>query len=247
MGLVAWALLVLGPAPAELRAALSDPQGLVDTAGADALVVVGVGALAWLCWAWGALGLLLTAASTVPGWAGQVAAVLLRGVLPAGARRAAALAIGVGLSAVGPTVLPAVLSPSIAVATASETAPGVRLDWPATAPAADADAAAATGQSTPAAGPPAPAAGQSGPAAGPPTAPAADLDWPALAAGEHVVVRGDCLWDIAEAWLAEQHPGTAVPAPEVARAVHAWWQANTDVLGADPDLLLPGQVLRPPV
>jgi nucleoid-associated protein YgaU len=155
----------------------------------------------------------------------------------------------VGLSAVGPTVLPAVLSPSIAVATASETAPGVRLDWPATAPAADPAAeqsAPAAEQSTLAAEPPTPAAGQSDPADEPPTAPAADLDWPALAAGEHVVVRGDCLWDIAEAWLAEQHPGAAVTAPEVARAVHAWWQANTDVLGADPDLLLPGQVLRPP-
>ena len=231
MGLVAWALLLLGPAPAELRSALGDPQGLVDTTGADALVVVGVGALAWLCWAWGALGLLLTAASTVPGWAGQVAAVLLRGVLPAGARRAAALAIGVGLSAVGPTVLPAVLSPSVAVATASEAAPVVRLDWPAatpaTAPAAEPDGAI-------------PVVDLDRPA------PAVDLDWPAPAAGEHVVVRGDCLWDIAETWLAGQDPAAAVTDADVARAVHAWWQANTDVLGTDPDLLLPGQVLRPP-
>ena len=214
MGLVAWALVLLGPAPAELSAALHDPQGLVDTTGADALVVVGVGALAWLCWAWGALGLVLTAASTAPGWAGQVSAVLLRGVLPAGARRAAAVAIGVGLSTVGPTVLPALLAPSTAVAAASQAVPAVQLDWPA-APAP-----------TPVAAP--------------------DLDWPAPAVGEHVVVRGDCLWDIAEGWLAERHPGAPVSDAEVARAVHAWWQANAAVLGDDPDLLLPGQVLRPP-
>ena len=214
MGLVAWALLLLGPAPAELRGALADPQGLVDTTGADALVVVGVGALAWLCWAWGALGLLLTAASTAPGWAGHVSAVLLRGVLPAGARRAAAMAIGVGLSAVGPTVLPAVLTPATVVAAASQAVPVAQLDWPA-APSAD-------------------------------SATTPDLDWPAPAAGEHVVVRGDCLWDIAQAWLAAHHPGAAVSDAEVARAVHAWWQANTAVLGDDPDLLLPGQVLRPP-
>ena len=214
MGLVAWALVLLGPAPAELSAALADPQGLVDTTGADALVVIGVGALAWLCWAWGALGLLLTAASTAPGWAGQLSAVLLRGVLPAGARRAAAVAIGVGLSTVGPTVLPAVLAPSTSVAAASQTVPAVQLDWPSTAAA------------TPVAAP--------------------DLDWPAPVAGEHVVVRGDCLWDIAEGWLAAQHPGAPVSDAEVARAVHAWCQANTAVLGDDPDLLLPGQVLRPP-
>jgi hypothetical protein len=215
-GLVAWALALLGPDPAALRSALSDPQGLVDTAGADELVVVAVGALAWLCWAWGALGLLLTAASTAPGWAGRLSAVLLMGVLPAGARRAAALAIGVGLSTVGPAVLPAVLVPSTTVATASEAVlPAVHLDWP----------QAAAGDH---------------PAAAP------ELDWPAPAAGEHVVVRGDCLWEIAQAWVAGQQPGTPVAGADVARAVHAWWQTNAAVIGPDPDLLLPGQVLRPP-
>ena len=229
MGLVAWALVLLGPSAADLRSALADPQHLVDAAGADALVVVGVGALAWLCWAWGALGLVLTAASTVPGWAGQVAAVLLRGVLPAGARRAAAVAIGVGLSAVGPTVLPAVLAPSTSVAGASQAVAGaVQLDWPqAPTPVPHQDR-------------PAPTAGPDRPV------PAADLDWPAPAAGEHVVVRGDCLWDIAAAWLADAQPGAPVSGAEIARATHAWWQANAQVIGADPDRLLPGQVLRQP-
>jgi hypothetical protein len=32
----------------------------------------------------------------------------------------------------------------------------------------------------------------------------------------------------------------------VAAATHAWWQANVDVIGPDPDRLLPGQVLVPP-
>jgi nucleoid-associated protein YgaU len=32
----------------------------------------------------------------------------------------------------------------------------------------------------------------------------------------------------------------------VAAAVDAWWHANAAVIGPDPDLLLPGQVLRPP-
>ncbi|OMQ14186.1 hypothetical protein A7K94_0218405, partial [Modestobacter sp. VKM Ac-2676] len=66
MAAVAWALAALGADPAAVRAALADPQGLVDGAGPDALVLVGVTAAAWACWAWGAVGLLLTALSTAP-------------------------------------------------------------------------------------------------------------------------------------------------------------------------------------
>src|SRR4051812_45698715 len=99
MGAVGWALWSLGPGLSELRAAASDPQDFVDRAGADALVLVVVPLAAWLCWAWGALGLLLTAVSTVPGSAGRLAGRLRDGVLPAGARRAAAVALGLGLSA----------------------------------------------------------------------------------------------------------------------------------------------------
>ena len=42
--------------------------------------------------------------------------------------------------------------------------------------------------------------------------------------------------------------GSAGPPPtaETARATSAWWAANAAVIGADPDVLLPGQVLRPP-
>jgi hypothetical protein len=32
----------------------------------------------------------------------------------------------------------------------------------------------------------------------------------------------------------------------VAAAVQAWWRTNAAVIGPDPDLLLPGQVLQPP-
>jgi nucleoid-associated protein YgaU len=88
-----------------------------------------------------------------------------------------------------------------------------------------------------------------------PSAPASDLvpDWPGSSAdrpqpapGEHVVLRGQCLWDIAADWLQQQTPGAPVPAAAVARATRDWWQANAAVIGPDPDLLVPGQVLRPP-
>jgi hypothetical protein len=220
---VAWALREASPGPAEVRIAVLDPQGLVDRAGADALVLSVVPALAWLVWAWGAVGLLLTAASTAPGATGRLAAVLLAGVLPAGARRAAAVALGLGLSTAAPVVLPPG-APPLAVATAAAErgadAPPLLVDWP-TAPAGDA------------------VPDWPGP-------PAATPDWPPAAQDQHVVVRGDCLWDVAAAWLQRRAPGTPVSDAEVQRAVQAWWQANAAVIGPDPDLLLPGQVLSPP-
>jgi hypothetical protein len=58
-------------------------------------------------------------------------------------------------------------------------------------------------------------------------------------------VRGDCLWHIAADSLLVRL-GRLPADPEVATAVDAWWHANADVIGPDPDVLLPGQVLRAP-
>jgi nucleoid-associated protein YgaU len=91
--------------------------------------------------------------------------------------------------------------------------------------------------------------------AAPATAPATVPDWPSAgrrvpdwpaeqAPGSHVVVRGDCLWDIAANRL--RAAGSAPTDAEIAVAAHAWWSVNADVIGPDPDLILPGQVLRPP-
>ena len=60
------------------------------------------------------------------------------------------------------------------------------------------------------------------------------------------MLRGDCLWDIAAGWLERRDPGAEVTDTAVREATHAWWRANAAVIGPDPDLLLPGQVLRPP-
>jgi hypothetical protein len=234
---VAWGLESLGPGLPELRAAVHDPQGLVDRSGADALLLVAVPCLAWLCWAWGALGLLLTAASTVPGSAGRLAGLVRDGVLPAGARRAAAVALGVGLSATAPALLPPAAPLAAATAAAADDAAAagadhgsaggsVLVDWPSTPAVPDWPAA------------PSPDA---------PSTPALPTtDWPSYTEGDHVVVRGDCLWDIAADWVRNGEPGPAPSDVAVQRAVQAWWQTNAAVIGPDPDLLLPGQVLRPP-
>ncbi len=59
--------------------------------------------------------------------------------------------------------------------------------------------------------------------------------------GTVVVQRGDTLWDIAA-----RHLGAGASPASIAEHWPRWWAANAEVIGADPDLILPGQVLRPP-
>jgi hypothetical protein len=240
----AWLLTALGPDPEQVRRALTAPQALVDAAGPDALLTVVAAATGWLCWSWGVLGLLLTGLSALPGTAGRTAGLLLVVVLPAGARRAAALAVGLSLAAAGPAAVGASSLAAVPAPALVETGAGTDAPGPLAADRSPAH-------------PLAHAAGPAVPAAGAPTGPTppAPPDWPstpATAAGPadpsaaHVVLRGDCLWDIAADRLARLRPGLRVTDADVAIEVHAWWQANAAVIGPDPDLLLPGQVLQPP-
>lgn len=218
MAAVAVGLSSLTPPLAEMGRAVLAGQRTADTAGAEALLLAATGLLAWAAWAWGALGLLLTAGSALPGTLGAAARVLTRVALPAGARRGAALALGLGLGVVGPVAGSTLVAGAAPAAAAPLTAPVP--DWPVTAPGA----------------------GRAEPAGALP-------DWPVAAvpraAGDHVVVRGDCLWDIAAADLTTRL-GRAPTTAELAGATRAWWTANAAVIGPDPDLLLPGQLLRPP-
>ncbi|MGY1786481.1 hypothetical protein [Geodermatophilus sp. SYSU D00698] len=215
MAALAAGLRALTPDLAALLRSGGDLQALVDTAGPEALLLDAVAAAAWAVWAWGALGLALTALSALPGLAGAAAGVLLRRVVPASGRRAAALALGVGL-VTAPALTGCATAGPVVVATAGAPAPLAVPDWPAPAPA-------------PAAPVPAPAV----------------PDWPMPAPGEHVVLRGECLWTIAAADL-RARTGAEPPDSATAAAVGRWWAANAAVIGPDPDLLLPGQVLRPP-
>jgi nucleoid-associated protein YgaU len=211
MAAIAAALGQLTPALPVLADVLSHPQATADRAGPDTVVVAVAGLLAWLVWAWGAIGLALTAASALPGLLGAAARLALGVVLPAGARRSAAILLGLGLGVAGPLAVAALPSgPSASAAVLAS--PGPVPDWPAQE-ARSTDAVP---------------------------------DWPPAATGEvHVVVRGDCLWSIAESRLLHRH-GRAPTVAEVAAEVRAWWTTNEAVIGADPDLILPGQVLRPP-
>lgn len=62
------------------------------------------------------------------------------------------------------------------------------------------------------------------------------------AVSERVVVRkGDTLWAIAA-----RHLGAEASDAQIARAWPRWYAANADVIGDDPDLILPGMQLRVP-
>jgi len=56
-----------------------------------------------------------------------------------------------------------------------------------------------------------------------------------------LVRRGDTLWAIAA-----RHLGPSATSADIAHEWPLWYQANREEIGADPDLLLPGQVLHPP-
>lgn len=56
-----------------------------------------------------------------------------------------------------------------------------------------------------------------------------------------IVHAGDTLWDIAA-----RHLGPGVSDLDIARQWPRWYEANRGVIGQDPDVLLPGQILQPP-
>ena len=228
MSLIAGALAALTPDIGAMARALAAAQRTADSAGPDALVLSAAGVAAWAVWSWGALGLALTAASALPGGLGGAARVALSIALPAGARRGAALALGLGLGVAGPLLAPEALPAPTSTAAAAS--------WvPPTAAAQSVDGAASPGAA------PVP----DWPA--PPSRASSTPDWPPAAptAETRLVVRGDCLWHIASDRLSAVRGRTPTDG-EVAVATAAWWRTNADVIGPDPDLLLPGQVLAPP-
>lgn len=228
MALAAGGLAALTPDIGAMTGTLAAAQRTADTAGPDALVLSAAGVAAWVVWSWGALGLALTAASALPGALGGAARVVLFVALPAGARRSAALALGLGLGVAGPFLAPGALLAPTSTASAASWVP----------PAAGADAGERT------ASPGAPLV-PDWPA--PPSRTSSAPDWsPTVPAAEsRLVVEGDCLWHIATERLLAVH-GRAPTNGEVAASTAAWWRANADVIGPNPDLLLPGQVLSPP-
>src|SRR3954470_7183735 len=126
---IAAVLGVLTPEPATMARAVAAAQRTVDTQGPDALISAAGGLLAGGGWAGGGPWLALTAASALPGLAGQVARLTLRAALPAGARHSAAVLLGIGLGLTAP-VAASVLPMLAPIASAADSATAGVPDWP---------------------------------------------------------------------------------------------------------------------
>ncbi len=227
------ALAVLGATEALLWLALVEQWRAIDGPGPASLdealtlvvVAIAVALGAWL--------LVSTAASLLahlPGRLGSLADRWARAWAPACARRVAAVLVGAAVT--------------------GALAPGTALGNGTAGPPVTGPEFTQTAQSTPGPGfsttrraiPPQPGWTPSRPVQRP--QPPADLVTgrsPAAAAAEVVVHRGDTLWGIVRRQL-----GPDATDAEVAHAWPAWYDANRVVIGDDPDLLLPGQVLRRP-
>lgn len=215
-------LLLTAPRPAtalaDLRTAgtATDPQGPLLAA---------VALLAWALAGWLLLVLALTLLGRLPGAAGRAGRGLVRRVAPGALRRTVEVALGLAVTATAVGASPALAAgadgqpdrPATAVSLDWHGAAGPDLDWP-TAPAEP---------------------------AAPPAAEVRGAPVPAAGADEVVVQPGDSLWRLAERDLAER-TGAPPSDARTAAAWPAWWAANRDVVGDDPDLVHPGTVLQPP-
>ena len=223
LSLLAASGLTVGIA-ARLDAVLTD--GLAG-AGVDRLVetgvlVVGLGLAAWL--ALSAVVATACATGRAAGVTWRAGERLVARFAPDLVRRALVLAVGAGIG--------------LSAATgATAAAPGdLDLGWAATATTATTDPVMADASSHAPATAPAVATTVSSIASGsaPPAERAAQPD-------TVVVEPGDTLWHIAERAL-PSHAGSA----DIASAWPAWYASNAEVIGDDPDLLQPGQVLHAP-
>jgi LysM repeat protein len=209
---------------ARLRTVLTD--GLAG-AGVDRLVetgvlVVGLGLAAWL-----ALSVVVAttcATGRAAGLTWRAGEQLVARCAPDLVRRGLVLAVGAGIG--------------LSAATgATAAAPGdLDLGWAATAATATAAPAGVDATSPVAVTAPAVTSTISSDARGSamPAAPTAHTD-------TVVVAPGDTLWHIAQRAL-----GDDAGAADIASAWPAWYANNAEVIGDDPDLLQPGQVLHAP-
>jgi resuscitation-promoting factor RpfA len=212
----------------------------------DALLGLVAAGCAAACGTWLAAAAVLTIVGSLPGALARSVDDLARMIMPAVWRRAIHVALGAALVA-GPVTGSAAWADERigAQAVAAE-----QFDQPSGLPPIDRPAL------DPAALPPIdrptdPLPGATWtPTAPPPAVPVATPASPLLTGNPRptatveeaiVVRRGDTLWHIAA-----RHLGSTVTPAEVATEWPRWWHANRDVIGDDPDLILPGQILRPP-
>jgi nucleoid-associated protein YgaU len=203
--------------------------GSGQPARADELLAALAATAALILVAWLTLGLALGLLARVPGSLGRAAVVVADVVTPRLMRRTAAFVLGVGVVAG--------LAPGASVAAPSH--PTVAM-----VTSADPDAVATALPDPGFRALPDPGWVPDAPTVRPQADVSVLSRAPATTAAtpvEVVVQRGDTLWGIAA-----RHLGPGASDAEIATAWPAWFAENRAVVGDDPDLILPGQVLRAP-
>ncbi|KQR16650.1 LysM peptidoglycan-binding domain-containing protein [Cellulomonas sp. Leaf334] len=242
-----------------VRTVLSAHVGPWQVDAVTEVAVTAVGALVALWLTFGALLATVCVLVRVAGASWRAGERLVHRCAPQVVRKALVLAVGAGIglgTATGASaVAPEPSAPASAVVEPVDSAVRDDLGWavsttststPTLAPQATPAATAtpgvaptapepADGSATTAPAPPAEVAVETTAADHPVTAPAR------TGMGAVVVEAGDSLWSIAARHL----PPGATDA-HVAAAWPHWYQANSAVIGADPDLIRPGQVLTVP-
>ena len=227
-------VLALAPRPAHAARLLAETVSSSHDRWAEptAPVLALVCLASWLLAGWLVLAALLLLAGRLPGLSGRVAAAVAVRVVPPAVRRCLEVVLGASLALTTVAALPAAADGPVAAGPAAAGTPAATdsLDWPSLPTA---------GQhvvTTPTPGV------ASTPRGRPGTAPAAAAGAP----GRQVVVApGDTLWALAERSL-QARTRAAPSAAAIAATWPAWWAANREVIGDDPDLLLPGTPLRSP-
>jgi hypothetical protein len=229
-------LMTLHPPTSALLGHLASPDRWVREVGADGAAVQLAGAALWCAALWCAAGLFATLLGAVPGSVGVLSDHLARALVPRAVHRLVAAAIGLGVMT-APVVASAAGAGGLSGAATSTSGPSIPApSWP-------------TSLALPVPAWPTSGAAQVKP---PPTTPMTTTPTPptprahavpaAPAAVASVVVRpGDSLWLIAAARL---RPRTGDAA--IAAACRQWYAANRAAIGADPDLIRPGLMLRAP-
>lgn len=227
-------------------------------AGLDEFLGLAAALAAWAVLGWLTAALAATALAAAPGVIGRLAGRAAARITPLATRRLARIAVGLAVTA-GPVAAcaPAAgehLASGVEVTVGQATIdpselPGVGRPgqpvMPAVAAAASEPAPHPSVHATLSAAPSEP--GDTGPAQAAGLAPAAGLvPEPAHESADEsvrevVVRRGDSLWSIAA-----RHLGPQATVAQVAAEWPRWHAANRAVIGADPDMILPGMVLRPP-
>jgi len=198
---------------------------------------------AWVGLGWLGIAIFLELATVLPGAAGRGCAAVAAKTTPTLVRRIVHAAIGVSLLA-GPLTAGSAFAagPSTTSSTSTDADRPNSLAAPAeTSPAPLSLDRPATGF-VPPSPPPAAKRTPAGPAALVTGVVHRDTRDPSDRSTDgYVVRRGDTLWDIAA-----RHLGPGATAVDIARAWPAWYDANRAVIGPDPGVIRPGELLLPP-